>query len=81
MKRGLSQSFQNNYLWQQLQPMPPVLTMQTGTVKTIKNSFYFITFDPTQKGKQDASIGSTRIVKVRGEPRLHQAPTALKKVG
>ena len=24
-----------------------------GTVKTIKNSFYFITFDPTQKGKQD----------------------------
>eukprot|EP00913_Durusdinium_trenchii_P012342 g11586.t1 len=28
-----------------------------GTVKTIKNSFYFITFDPTQKGKQDASIG------------------------
>jgi hypothetical protein len=26
---------------------------RSGTVKTIKNSFFFITFDATQKGKQE----------------------------
>ena len=35
--------------------------LAAGKVKTIKNSFYFITFDPTQKGKQDLQTAGGKI--------------------
>ncbi|CAJ1394721.1 unnamed protein product [Effrenium voratum] len=41
-----------------------------GKVKSIKNSFYFITFDPTQKGKQDLIVEKTALRRSSAEQPL-----------
>ncbi|CAE7786088.1 Fxr2 [Symbiodinium necroappetens] len=41
-----------------------------GKVKTIKNSFYFITFDPTQKGKQDLIVERKALRRTSPEQQL-----------
>lgn len=41
-----------------------------GTVKTIKNSFFFITFDATQKGKQDLIVERSNLRRCSQEGKL-----------
>ncbi|CAK9068370.1 unnamed protein product, partial [Durusdinium trenchii] len=50
-----------------------------GTVKTIKNSFYFITFDPTQKGKQDLIVERSALRRSSQEEQL-DVSTMLRKL-